>query len=236
MPLWFSPYGYLSQVPIEALREKLIETFGRWGKPGAIRVDNGAPFGDPTGMITPALSLWLISVDVDMIWNQPRCPQQNGRVEKMQDTTARWAEIKTAKNLSQLQEKLSEALRLQRESYPVVRLGGKTRLEAFAALETSRRPYAPADFNVQRVYVFLSRKLYTRKVAANGEIGHYGQVYYVAYSLRKQWVQLRLTGDGKCWQVLANYQLLKELPATHLSEHRLQNLTVCQRTPSNVTT
>lgn len=219
-------------MPVGQLREKLIETFERWGKPGAMRVDNGAPFGDPTGMITPSLSLWLMAIDIDMIWNKPRCPQQNARVEKMQDTTARWAEILKAGNLSALQQKLDAALRLQRESYPVERLQGKTRLAAFPSLETSRRPYAAADFQVQRVYAFLSPKLYTRKVAANGELGHYGQVYYVAYALRQQWVQLRLTQDGTCWQVLANYKVVKELPATHLSEQRLQNLTVCQRTPT----
>jgi hypothetical protein len=215
---------------VEQVREKLIETFERWGKPGAMRVDNGTPFGDPSGMTTSALSLWLIAVDVDMIWNHPRRPQQNARVEKMQDTTARWAEIQTAGSCQQLQEKLTEVLRLQRESYPVERLGGKTRLVAFPALETSRRPYAASDFQSQKVYAFLCQKLYTRKVASNGQLSHYGQLFYVAYGLREQWVQLRLTGDGKYWQVIANYKVIKELPATHLTPERIRNLTVCQRT------
>jgi hypothetical protein len=193
-------------------------------------VDNGAPFGDPTLMTTPALSLWLISVDVDMIWNKPRCPQQNGRVEKMQDTTTRWAEVNKAACLTDLEQKLQEALRLQRESYPVVRLQGKTRLEAFPTLETSRRPYAASDFQAQRVYDFLSQKLYTRKVAEGGQIGHYGQLYYVGWSLRHQWVQLRLSPDGSSWQVLSNYKIIKEIPATHLTEERIQNLTTAQRT------
>ena len=215
---------------MEQVREKLIATFTRWGKPGAMRVDNGTPFGDPSGMTTSALSLWLIAVDVDMIWNQPRRPQQNARVEKMQDTTARWAEIKTARSCEQLQEKLTEVLRLQRESYLVERLGAKTRLAAFPALEKSRRPFAASDFQPQRVYAFLSEKLYTRKVASNGQMSHYGQLFYVAYALREQWVQLRLTVDGKYWQVIANYKVIKQLPATHLTTERINNLTVCQRT------
>lgn len=217
-------------MPVEGVREKLLQIFERWGKPGAIRVDNGAPFGDPTLMTTPALSLWLMAVDIDMIWNSPHCPQQNGQVEKMQHTTARWAEGNKAHNLTELEQKLWQALRLQRQSYPVERLEGKTRLEAFPSLETSRRPYSPADFNAQRVYAFLSKKLYTRKVAATGQIGHYGQHCYVDIRLHHQWVQLRLTPDGKYWQVLSTDHLIKEIPATHLSPERIQNLTIGQRT------
>jgi hypothetical protein len=191
-----------------------------------MRVDNGAPFGDPTLSTTPVLSLWLIAVDVDMIWNHPRHPEQNGRVEKMQDTTARWAEVTTAKDLHDLEEKLFQALRLQRECYPVTRLKGKTRMEHFADLKTSRRPYVASDFEVSRVYAFLSKKLYTRKVSFSGTIVHYRQIYHLNWSLRHQWVQLRLKEDGSSWQVFANYKLIKEVPATHLSELYIQNLTI----------
>lgn len=226
----FFPHSRIAQVPLTELRARLIDTFGRWGKPGAMRVDNGVPLGDPSLMTTPVLALWLIAVDIDMIWNAPHHPQQNGRVEKMQHTTVRWAEAGNSKNLHDLEEKLSEALRLQRECYPVVRLKGRTRLEAFPALETSRRPYTPSDFELQRVHDFLSKKLYTRKVAANGQILHYRQVYYVGWTLRHHWVQLRLRQDGSVWQVFADYKLIKEIPATHLSEQYIQNLTIFPRT------
>lgn len=194
-----------------------------------MRVDNGFPFGDPTLMTTPALSLWLIAVDIDMIWNAPRRPQQNGQVEKLQDTTARWAEISTAVCQCDLQQRLNSALSLQREHYPVRRLAAKTRLEVFPLLTSSRRLYSASDFQAERVYAFLCQKLYTRKVAANGQIGHYGQVFYVGWALRHQWVQLQLKSDGSCWQVFANYQLIKKLPAHHLSEQHIQNLTIGQK-------
>lgn len=99
-----------------------------------------------------------------MIWNKPHCPQQNARVEKMQDTTARWAEIAKAANYGDLQQRLRASLALQREDYPVLRLLGKSRLLAFPELETSRRLYTPLDFTIARVYGFLSPKLYPRKV------------------------------------------------------------------------
>ena len=63
-----------------------------------------------------------------MIWNKPRCPQQNGVVEKMQGTSARWAEVEKAANLSELQVRLDKEAILQREKFPVKRLQNKTRL------------------------------------------------------------------------------------------------------------
>jgi hypothetical protein len=110
---------------------------------------------------------------------------------KMQDTTARWAEIATAGDGVELQIRLDAALRLQRERYRVRRLLGQSRLGAFPQLETSRRPYLPTDFDSQRVYGFVSANLYTRKVSARGQISHFGQVGSVGLGLRHQWVQLR---------------------------------------------
>lgn len=193
-----------------------------------MRVDNGLPLGSPTRQLTPVLALWLIAVDIDMIWNKPACPQQNGRVEKMQDTTARWAEIEQASNLSNLQTRLDAALVLHRQAYPVVRLSGRTRLAAFPQLETSRRVYASSDFTIERVYGFLIPKLYTRKVSVSGQISHYGQVYSVGLAYKHQWVQLRLTATGTHWQVLAGHQVVKQVAASMLTAKSIQDLTVFQ--------
>lgn len=219
-------------MPVAEVRQRLIEVFERWGKPGAMRVDNGLPLGVPTGDATPALALWLIGMDIDMIWNKPYCPQMNARVEKMQDTTARWAEVHTAGNALQLQHQLNVAIRMQRERYPVVRLKAQTRLGAYPVLQSSPRPYMSSDFMVQRVYAFLATKLYTRKVSASGQVKQFGVFYTVGYPLRKQWVQLRLTPDGQAWEVLADYKVVKVLAALNLSREHVQNLTVFQKTKS----
>jgi hypothetical protein len=219
-------------VPLEQVRQRLIDTFARWGKPGAMRVDNGLPLGCPASQLTPVLALWLIAIDVAMIWNKPACPQQNGRVEKMQDTTARWAEIEQATTLSDLQTRLEAALQLHRQTYPVIRLGGKTRLAAFPQLETSRRRYGPSDFSIERVYGFLSAKLYTRKVSVSGQISHYGTIYSVGLAYKQQWVQLRLTADGSSWEVLAGHQVVKRVAVSMLTAKCIQNLTVMSKSKS----
>lgn len=80
----------------------------------------------------------------------------NNRVEKMQDTTQRWAEVNKCKNLEDLQTKLNQQIKIQRETFPVIRLKNKTRLQEFPQLETSRRNFNLQDFNPQRVYDFLA--------------------------------------------------------------------------------
>jgi len=140
-----------------------------------MRVDNGEPLGAPQPNTTSALALWLIGQDVDMIFNKPRCPQANAKVERMQEVSARWAELAKARDELDLQSRLDEAACFQREHFRVSRLGGKTRLAAFPPLETSRRLYTLEGFDARRVYRFLARKVYVRSVLRQGQIDHFGE-------------------------------------------------------------
>jgi transposase InsO family protein len=149
------------------VQQQLCQVFECWGQPGSIRVDNGAPFGSPTGYAPPPLSLWLIGQGVNMIWNKPYRPTQNAKVEKLQvtdspqdplglgHTTSRWAEVSKARTTEELQQRLERIVTMQRERYPVRRLEGKTRLQAFPALLSGKRPYRPADFQRERVWAFF---------------------------------------------------------------------------------
>jgi hypothetical protein len=74
------PHKRICQVPLHPVRGGLIGLFRRWGKPGAMRVDNGQPLGSPTANTTSALALWLIGFDIDMIFNKPYCPQSGCKI------------------------------------------------------------------------------------------------------------------------------------------------------------
>ena len=93
--------------------------------PRAIKVDNGRPLGDMQRTSVPELALWLIGLGIKMIWNPPRSPRCNAKVERMQATTARWVEVKSCRSCGELQQKLDQAARLQREHYRPRRLGGQ---------------------------------------------------------------------------------------------------------------
>jgi hypothetical protein len=224
------PYGRISQVPVHQVRLELMAHFLRWGKPGAMRVDNGAPLGHPTRQMTSPLALWLIAMDVDMIFNKPKCPQQNGVVERMQATSANWIEVEKINDLAHLQLRLDQESVLQRQLLPVKRLNNKTRFEAFPQLETAKRPYQADDFDEQRVYGFLAKKIYTRKVSSAGTVAHYQQVFSVGAQYKAQFVQIRFDVAGQCWQVFNHQQQIKAIPAAHLDKASIENLTTCQRT------
>jgi hypothetical protein len=70
----FSPQGYFTQVPSGKVQDELRQCFRQWGRPVSLRVDNGYPWGSCGDLPTP-LALWLVGLDIGVIWNPPRRPQ-----------------------------------------------------------------------------------------------------------------------------------------------------------------
>ena len=77
----FSPQGYFTQVPSGMVQAELRRCFRQWGRPVSLRVDNGYPWGSCGDLPTP-FALWLVGLDIGVIWNPPRRPQDNGVVER----------------------------------------------------------------------------------------------------------------------------------------------------------
>ena len=66
---------------VRACFERLFE---RYGLPGAIRSDNGAPFASPCGLHgLSRLSAWWLALGIDLERGRPGCPQDNGAHERM---------------------------------------------------------------------------------------------------------------------------------------------------------
>ena len=147
-----------------------------------------------------------------------------------QSTSARWIELDKITDLSHLQIRLDQESFLQREKLPVKRLNRKTRIEVFPELETSRRIYHPDDFDEQRVYNFLSKKVYTRKVSSSGTISHYGHIFSVGAKFKGQYVQLKFDNQTIEWIIYDSQKEIKRKNAYHLAKEAILNLTVCQRT------
>ena len=91
----------------------MIHAFKKWGKPKSIRVDNGKPLGDPQRKSIPPLALWLEGMGIQVIFNRPRRPTDNAKVERMQQTTKNWAGVEACKNLAQLKRQLQYNCKLQ---------------------------------------------------------------------------------------------------------------------------
>jgi hypothetical protein len=200
-----------------------------------MRVDNGEPFGSPSGLAPPPLALWLIGQGVKMIWNKPACPQQNGVVEKLQHTTARWAEIATCGNTAQLAQRLGEALRMQREAYPVSRLEGRTRLASYPGLLTQQRAYKADAFAVERVWAFVHSLSFVRRLSNVGVLTHFNQRTSVGKRYAGLSVTVRLTATGSDWQIWQGETLLKSYAASNLCAERVVTLTVMRKNEATQT-
>ena len=199
--------------------------------PNAIRVDNGQPFGDPRRCTVPPLALWLISIGINVIWNRPRRPTDNAQVERMQGTTARWAEVKKIADLKQLQQRLEEVLILQRERCPVRRLGHRTRAQAFPQLKTPLRTYLRDGFEPMKAYRFLSQRTLVRKVSSDGRIALYGRTYQLGTKWAHQEVQVSLDALTHEWVFRSQLgKPIRGLPARNIGADEIWSLSVCKRT------
>src|SRR5512144_1310045 len=114
----FSPLGIWNSVPADETQAVLRRAFTRWGMSRELRVDNGAPWGS-RGDLPTDLVCWLAGLGVAVLANPPRRPQANGVVEREQGVGQQWCEPWTCRSADELQHRLEEMDRVQREVYPV---------------------------------------------------------------------------------------------------------------------
>jgi hypothetical protein len=134
-------------------------------------VDNGVPWGS-AGDLPTDLALWLIGLGIEVTWNAPRRPQENGVVERSQGTAKRWAEPRACATAEELQRRLEEMDEIQRREYPSVR--GRSRLEAFPGLAHSGRSYTRAweraHWSLGAVTAHLAGYAVPRRVDKSGTV------------------------------------------------------------------
>ena len=212
------------------IRALLLEMFRQWGFPLAIRTDNGEPFGVPTRDVVPILSLWLLAWGVKPVLNRPRRPQDNGKVERNQGTASRWAEVYGCPDIQTLQATLDDACDLQRNHYPVKKLGNAARNAVFPSLNEIARPFDETLFDEKKAYAQLEKALYPRKVAANGSICIYGKVFQIGHKYRGQVVYLKFQAQNLAWLAFGQPggDLVNTIRDERFSRDNLFNLTVCQ--------
>jgi len=209
----------------------LIELFKQWGTPLSIRVDNGMPLGDPQRKAIPELSLWILSKNIGVIFNRPRQPTDNAKVERMQQTTKNWAVIAQAKNIVDLQQRLDNAVIIQREKFSVSRLQNRTRLEAYPTLLTNSRSYDDEFFDTTKAYQRLADCSFVRKVSSKGQISLYGHKYALPKKHKATFVHVKFDPKLIQWKILDEHnKFILSKDATNLLPENIRNLSVGQRT------
>jgi hypothetical protein len=191
-------------------------------------VDNGSPWGNASDWPT-ALAMWLIGLGIDIIWNDPCRPQQNGVVERSQGTSKRWVPPKLCASVDKLQSGLDESDEIQRNHFP--HQGELSRIQVYPSLVHSRRPYRRSQekklWNLQRVLNFLADFLVKRQVDRSGTISMLNRTHYVGTAHAGQTVWVRLDPLERRW-VIADAQgaEIRVKDAPELSAERICELRV----------
>ncbi len=76
-------FELLSSERMNLVQERLLKVFARYGRPKAIRVDNGRPFGGGNVLGLTQLSLQWRLAGIEVQFIDPASPYQNGRHERL---------------------------------------------------------------------------------------------------------------------------------------------------------
>lgn len=201
----------------------------QWGRPQQMQFDHGSPWWSSNGELPSLFELWLVGLGIEVVWSRPRCPQDNGIVERSHRTTQAWSAPMSCRTLAHLQQHLDEVARVQRQLYPT--RTGLTRLQCFPHLLQSNRPYQSAQeeqlWSLQRVYDHLAQGCWSRKVDASGRVSLYNRNYTVSRPHAGQTVWVRFDpATGEWLWIDGNGQLLGRCPSLEITSHVIRQLHV----------
>lgn len=217
-----------NQVAAAAVQAQLRAWFGRWGRPAALRLDNGLPWGI-CYELPPALTLWLAGLGLALHFVPPGQKQLNGVVERSQGTGQRWCEPGTCATPALLQARLDEMDRIQREEYPS--LQGRARLDVFPQLRHSGRAYSAAweqaHWDLRQAQDYLAGHTAARRVNKQGQVWIYGRRYSVGVKHRCQAVSVYYDAGAGEWVIsTASGQVLRRLRAVEITRDTILALQV----------
>jgi hypothetical protein len=219
-------------VPPLAVQAALRDAFVRWGRPAGLRVDNGLPWVSPRSDLPSDLELWLAGLQVALHKNRPHVPQDNPLVERSQRTLADWAEPGNHDSVEQLQSRVDDEDRIQREVY---RFDGKqSRLAAYAELRWRGQLYALGRWEAvcwdhQQALGRLSEVALERQADKDGRISLYDHTHAVAGKYRGQKVQVRLHACTQEWLISHEGKEVRRVWAEYLGAESIRELRVGRR-------
>jgi len=172
----------------------------------------------------PPLALWLIGLGIQIVWNKPRTPQENAKVERCQGTLGKWTEYKKCKDTFDLQIKLWEQSQFYNFDFPIRRKKNQKRIALFPKLRHTGRSWNPSDFKIQRVLDFLFNGCWERTVSSVGQIRLYGHVLQIGSHYKNQRISIKLCPIMNHWKFYdTKGKLIKTLPTT-INKKSLWNL------------
>jgi hypothetical protein len=190
-------------------------------------VDNGWPWGSG-GDLPPVLSLWLLGLGIQVVWNRPARPQENGVVERFNGLLTSWGEPERCGSWQAWTQSVARVVQVQREIYPAVK--GQSRMKAHPELLQNPRLFREDEegsWRIERVRQYLGGGFWKRLVNKQGQITLYRRPYTVGRAWAGRTVFVRLDAKTNDWVVRdPEGEELKRHPARELSAERIWALDI----------
>jgi transposase InsO family protein len=138
------------------VRGVLERVFAEVGLPGAVRSDNGPPFGSTGAGGLSRLSVWLLKLGIEPRFIPPASPQDNGRHERLHRTLKDETSRPAARTRAEQQARFAGFQRAYNEERPHEALGQATPASrwhrpARTLPRLVAEPWYDADHEVRRV-------------------------------------------------------------------------------------
>ena len=176
--------------------------FMDWGLPKRIQVDRATIFYDNVtkSPFPTRLHLWLIALGVDLSFSRPRMPTDQAISERSHQLWAKQClEGQTFSSWQHLFEALNDRRRFLNQRMPCVSINNQPPLIAFPGATHSGRPYRPEYeheiLDLSRVWQYLAKGQYFRRISSAGTFTIGGQQYYLDYTLAGQQIELSFDPD-----------------------------------------
>lgn len=168
------------------VRDRLTQTFQRFGLPQAILMDNAPIWGyDPQHRYT-ALVVWLMRLGIRIIHGRPYHPQTQGKVERFHRTLQ--TELISRRRWNNLKE-CQLAFEAWRSQYNYERPHAALNMQPPAACYQASSRAFPDPLPA----IVYDRNDILRKVDLNGDISFHNRLFHVGKAFQKHFVALRNT-------------------------------------------
>jgi transposase InsO family protein len=172
----------------------LTAAFRRYGLPVAMNMDNGNPWGNPTGDPYTKLTVWLMRLGISISHSRPLHPQTNGKDERFHRTLdAELLGNQLFTDLADVQRSFDPWREIYNYERPHEAIGLDVPAQRY---RTSARSFpevlTPIEYNQSDLVI---------KIRNNGMLYAWKTDFYLSQAFAGQRVALRPTAQDGCWDV-----------------------------------